>query len=272
MAITALHSAATGLNALSTELDVIANNLANVNTVGFKASRVNFQDLLYIEKKQPGVENPNGDQRPMGLYVGLGVEVSGTDKDFSLGDAMPTGRQLDVYIAGSGFLQVSVEDDRGPRGVAYTRAGNLARNAEGQLVLATDEGRVIEPEITIPDGVPASAITITSDGRVFVTLPGEEEPDEVGQLELATFVNPGGLKEIGENLFVETAASGPPITGEPAEGVFGHIEQGYLEGSNVDTVKELVALIKTQRAFELNGQVIRAADETLQNIANLRRR
>lgn len=272
MATLALHSAATGLNALSTELDVIANNLANVNTTGFKASRVNFQDLLYIEKKQAGVENLNGDERPMGLYVGLGVEVSGTDKDFSLGDALPTNRQLDVYIAGPGFLQVTIEDDRGPQGIGYTRAGNLARNSEGQLVLATDEGRVLEPEIVIPEGVPSSGITITSDGRVLVQIPGEEEPEEVGQIELATFVNPSGLKEIGENLFVQTAASGQPITGEPAQDVFGHLEQGFLEGSNVDPVKELVALIKTQRAFELNGQTIRAADETLQQINNLRRR
>ncbi|MFG0328738.1 MAG: flagellar basal-body rod protein FlgG [Phycisphaerales bacterium] len=272
MAVTALHSAATGLNALSTELDVIANNLANVNTTAFKSSRVNFQDLLYLEKKQPGVENINGDERPIGLYVGLGVEVSGTQKDFTQGDAVATGRELDIMIEGNGFLMVSVEDDLGPDGIAYTRAGNLTRNSEGQVVLATDQGRIVQPEITIDNSVSSSAITITADGQVFVKVDGDADPQLVGQLELAAFINPQGLAEVGENLFVATAASGDAITGTPTEGVFGSINQGFLEGSNVDPVKELVSLIKTQRAFELNGQTVKAADETLQIVNNLRRR
>lgn len=268
MSVTALHSASTGLTALSTELDVIANNLANLNTTGFKASRANFQDLLYIEKKQAGVENLNGDQRPMGLYVGLGTQVSGTQKNFDGGPAQATGRALDILIEGAGFLQVRIEDDRGPDGIGYTRSGNLSINSLGQLVLATDQGRVIEPAITIPEE--ADKISISFDGRVYVSLPGGDV-DNVGQLELATFINPAGLREIGENLFVRTDASGDPITGEPATDSRGRIQQGFLEGSNVEPVRELVQLIKTQRAFELNGQVVRAADEALQQVNQLRR-
>ena len=270
MSVTALHSASTGLAALSTELDVIANNLANLNTVGFKASRVNFQDLFYIEKKQAGVENLNGDQRPMGLYVGLGVEASGTQKTFLEGPAQPTGRPFDLMIQGNGFFQVGIEDDRGPDGIGYTRAGNFTVNSEGQLVLATDQGRILQPEITIPED--AERVSIGADGRVWVQLPGEQDLQEVGQIELAIFINPVGLKEIGENLYVATEASGDPIAGNPGEGAIGRLQQGFLEGSNVEPVTELVNLIKSQRAFELNGQVIRAADDALQQVNNLRRR
>lgn len=269
MAVIALHSAASGLSALSTQLDVIANNLANINTQGFKGSRVNFQDLLYIERKQAGVENVNGDIRPLGLHVGLGTEVSGTHKMFTQGPAEQTGRELDVMIEGIGFLQVSVEDDLGIDGLAYSRAGNLALNADGELVLATDQGRRIEPGITI-DGE-FTNIEFSEDGTVSVMRPGGEI-EEVGQLELASFINPAGLKEVGENLYVETAASGEPTVGTPTENGLGAVQQGFLEGSNVEPVRELVDLIKTQRAFELNGQALRAADEALQQINTLRRR
>ncbi|TVQ31734.1 MAG: flagellar basal-body rod protein FlgG [Phycisphaeraceae bacterium] len=269
MAVTALHSAATGLSALSTNLDIISNNLANVNTQGYKASRANFQDLMYVEKAQPGVENANGDQRPTGLYVGLGVKVSGTQVDFEQGAPLSTGRDLDIAIQGKGFFQVRVEDDRGPGGIAYTRAGNFTLNSEGQIVLANDQGRILEPEIEIPDD--ALGVQITGDGRVYVLQPGEEEPNEVGQIELAVFINPTGLKQVGENLFIETAASGPPIVGEPGIEGRGTIDQGFLEGSNVNPTIELINLIRTQRAFEMNSQSIRAADETLQAVAQLRR-
>jgi len=268
MAVIALDSASSALSALSTQLDVTANNLANVNTDGFKSSRVNFQDLLYVEKAQPGVENANGDERPTGLYVGLGVKESGTQVDFAQGALRRTDRNLDVAIEGTGFFQVQVEDDRGPGGVAYTRAGNFTRNSEGELVLASDQGRRLEPNITIPDD--ASAIEISTNGEVFVLQPGDEEPTSVGQIELAAFVNPAGLKQIGENLFVETGASGPPIVGEPAEDQFGQLRQGFLEASNVDPTRELIELIRTQRAFEMNSQTIRTADETLQAISQLR--
>ncbi len=268
MAAIALHSAATGLSALSTQLDVIANNLANTNTQGFKASRTNFQDLLYMERAQPGAENAAGDRRPTGLYVGLGVKVSGTQVDFQQGAPTPTERPLDLMIDGEGFFQVQVEDDIG-EGLAYTRAGNFAVNEDGEIVLATSEGRRLVPEITIdPD---ATNITISADGRVSVTLPGDNEPDEAGVIEIATFINPAGLRQIGENLYLPSAASGDAVIGEPLEEGRGGILQGFLEASNVDPVKELVFLIKTQRAFELNSQSIQAADEALQTLGQLRR-
>jgi len=267
MAIIALHSASTGLSSLSTELDIIANNLANVNTVGFKASRANFQDLLYLEKAQPGVENANGDQRPTGLFVGLGTKIAGTQLNFEEGPVQPTGRPLDLLVQGDGFFPVSVEDDFG--GLAYTRAGNFTLNAEGEIVLATDQGRRLEPSITVPEG--ATAITISADGIVSVLEPGETEISEIGQIQLATFINPAGLRQIGENLYVPTVASGDPSEGNPREDGRGALQQGMLEGSNVDPVTELVTLIKTQRAFEMNSQVIQAADETLQTVGNLRR-
>jgi flagellar basal-body rod protein FlgG len=264
MASIALQSAASGLSALSTKLDVVANNLANVNTQGFKSSRANFQDLLYVERAQPGVENSNGDQRPTGLFVGLGVQVSGTQVNFAQGAPITTDRPLDLMIEGAGFFQVGIEDGQ----TAYTRAGNLTLNADGELVLATDVGRRLEPNITIPSD--AQSITISGDGRVFVSIAGQPEPQEQGQLQLATFINPAGLNQIGENLFTESSASGPPIVGNPSEDQFGRVLQGRLESSNVDATFELIELIRTQRAFEMNSQAIRAADETLRAVAQLR--
>jgi flagellar basal-body rod protein FlgG len=271
MAIVALHSASTGLSALSTSLDVIANNLANANTDGFKASRANFQDLLYIEKAQPGVENANGDQRPIGLYVGLGTMISGTQIDFRAGPAQNTDRPLDLLIDGEGFFQVEVEDDLSGDGIAYTRAGNFTLNSDRELVLASDQGRRLIPTIQIPEGVPGNLVNIGADGRVSVLEPGQTAPTEVGTIELATFANPTGLRNIGENLYAPSAASGEPAVGEPRTDGRGGLQQGFLEGSNVDPVVELVNLIRTQRAFELNSQSIQAADEALQTIGNLRR-
>jgi flagellar basal-body rod protein FlgG len=268
MAINALQSASSALSALSTGLDVIANNLANVNTQGYKASRANFQDLLYIEKAQPGVENANGDQRPTGLYVGLGVKVSGTQLDFTQGAPIPTERELDLLIDGPGFFKVTVEDDRAEGGVAYTRAGNFTLNSEGQIVLANDQGRVLDPEITVPDD--AIGIQILTTGEVYALFAGDTQ-SQIGNIELAGFINPAGLKQMGENLYGETEASGPPLTGEPAQGGLGIIQQGFLENSNVDPTLELIQLIKTQRAFEMNSQSIRAADEVLQTVTQLRR-
>lgn len=268
MAIIALHSASTGLSALSTALDVIANNLANANTDGFKSSRANFQDLLYAEKAQPGTENANGDQRPTGLFVGLGTKISGTQTNFSQGPAQNTNMPLDLMIEGEGFFQVQVEDSLG-EGIAYTRAGNFVRNAEGEIVLATDQGRRLLPNIQIP--ADATGISISSDGIVSVTVAGETEPQQLETIQLATFINPAGLRPVGENLFIPSAASGEPIVGDPLEDGRGGIRQGFLEGSNVDPVVELVNLIKTQRAFELNSQSVQAADEALQTIGRLRR-
>lgn len=268
MGVIAMHSASSGLKALNTRLDVIANNLANVNTEGFKASRANFEDLLYIERAQPGVENNNGDQRPTGLYVGLGVKVSGTQQDFTLGAPIPSDNPLDLMIEGRGFFQVAVQDDLGAGGVAYTRAGNFVLNSDGELVLGNSDGRRLEPRIQIPDD--ATSVGVDASGRVFAMQPGDTEPQEVGQIELAIFVNPAGLKQIGQNLWVESGASGPPIVGEPGTENFGSVRGNMLEGSNVDPARELIELIRTQRAFEMNSQSIRAADETLRTVSQLR--
>lgn len=267
MAILALQSASTALNALNTKLDVISNNLANTNTEGYKASRANFQDLIYVERAQPGVENAIGDTRPTGLYVGLGVKVSGTQLDFNQGAPISTGRDLDIMVQGLGFFQVQVDDQLG--GTAYTRAGNFTTNEDGELVLANDQGRRLEPSITIPDD--ALSIDISGSGEVYVTTPGNTDVQQVGQIELATFINPEGLRQLGENIYGESTASGPPITGNPAEDNRGSILKGFLESSNVDPTRELIELIRTQRAFEMNSQSIRAADETLRTVAQLRR-
>jgi flagellar basal-body rod protein FlgG len=267
MATLALHSASTGLNALSTELDVIANNLANVNTTAFKSQRVNFEDLIYQHKKQPGVENANGDRSTAGLQVGLGTQISNTQYDFELGSANPTGRELDLYIEGDGFFEVEILSEQGG-GVGFTRAGNFFTNRDGELVLGNSQGPRVVPGITIdPD---AESISIAADGTVNVTN-SDGSISNAGQLQLNTFVNREGIKSIGGNIYVATEASGPAIPGIPGEGALGTLLQGHLESSNVDPVGELVDLIKTQRAFEMNSQTIQAADEVLQVVGNLRR-
>lgn len=269
MAINALQSASSALSALNTALDVSANNLANVNTDGFKGSRVNFQDLLYIERAQPGATNAIGDQRPTGLYVGLGVRVSGTQLDFAPGAPRITNRDLDAMIDGKGFFQVKVEDSLGKGGVAYTRAGNFALNSEGQLVLANDVGRKIEPAIQFPDG--AKDIKIGPDGKVTYVLSGDTTRQEAGTMQIVSFANAAGLKQVGENLYVETEATGAPVVGDPGTDGRGKLVQNFLEASNVDPTRELIDLIRTQRAFEMNSQSIRAADDTLRSVAQIRR-
>ncbi len=269
MAINALHSASSALSALNTSLDVTANNLANMNTSGFKASRANFQDLLYIDRAQPGTTNANQDQRPIGLQVGLGVRVSGTHLDFTQGAAQYTGRPLDLMIEGDGFFEVAVEDSISESGTAYTRAGNLSLNSDGELVLANDQGRRVLPVIQIPPD--ATNISIGNDGVVSVLLEGDTAPQEVGQLNISTFVNPAGLMQKGENIFAATDASGPPNSGVPGADGRGRVKQNFLENSNVDPTRELIELIRTQRAFEMNSQSIRSADESLRTISQLRR-
>ncbi len=266
MAVNALHSASTGLTALSQELDVIANNLANVNTAGFKSFRANFEDLLYQEKMAPGVENDNGDIRPAGLYVGLGTRISNTQINFSQGSPIHTERDLDMMIDGAGFFRVVIPEGEG--GVGYARAGNFFRNPQGALVLGNSNGPILDPPINVPDDFPR--VNVTANGEIYGAR-NDGTQELLGQLELATFVNGAGLKPIGGNLYVETPASGPPIQGAPQEGGFGGILQKFLEASNVDSVNELVSLIKTQRAFEMNSQSIQAADEALRVVSNLRR-
>jgi len=268
MAVSALHSAATGLTALSTEIDVVAHNLANVNTAGFKASRVNFEDLIYQEKAQPGVENANGDQRPAGTFVGLGVDISNTQFDFQQGSLVPSARELDWAVEGNGFFMVDILDDFG-NGIGFTRAGNFFVNSDGDVVLGNSDGPRLDPPINIPQD--ATAVEVSSTGEVSAFIGNDTAATVVGQIELATFINPAGLKPLGGNIFIESDASGPVLQGNPGEANRGLIKQKFIEASNVDPVTELISLIKAQRAFELNSQTIQAADESMSVISNLRR-
>ena len=268
MAITALHSAATGLRALSTRIDVVANNLANAETTAFKRSRVNFEDLYYLAQKQPGTTSANGEISPSGIYVGLGVKVSNTQLDTEQGSMESTGRQLDVGISGQGFFKVKILDTIGD-GFGYTRNGNFFVNKDGDLVLGMGDGYRIEPKINIPKGT--TDVSISQDGLVEVSIAGKTQKQKVGQLEINQFVNPQGLNLLGGGIYTQTDASGPPLQSKPGENGAGQALQGFLESSNVDPVKELVTLIKTQRAFELNSQSIQTADQALQTIGNLRR-
>lgn len=268
MAIAALNSAATGLRALSTKIDVIANNLANAETHAFKRSRANFEDLMYTTIKNPGAANAAGDITPAGIQVGHGVRVSNTQLDFEKGPLESTDRQLDVAINGEGFFRVKIMDGVGD-GTAYTRSGNFFVNPDGDLVLGQRDGPRILPVTTLPANT--IEVNIAEDGNIEAVISGQTDPVNVGRLELTRFINPQGLKSLGGNLFQETVASGAPLTANPGEDGAGSINQGFLEGSNVDPVKELVGLIKTQRSFELNSQSIQTADQALQTVANLRR-
>ncbi len=266
MAITALHSASTGLSALSQELDIISHNLSNANTTGFKSFRANFENLLYQEKVQPGVETGNGEQRPAGLFVGLGTRIANTQPNLEMGNPVPTEGDFDMMIEGQGYFQVQYTADGGA-GTAYTRAGNFLRNVDGDLVLANSDGVFLEPNINIPTG--ATDINIDSTGLLTYKLGGTTQ--EGGQIQLAVFANPAGLKPISGNLYIPTEASGDATVGNPTDDGFGRVLHKYLESSNVDPVKELVSLIKTQRAFEMNSQSIQAADSALETITNMRR-
>lgn len=269
MAIAAMHAAATGMKALDTKLNVVANNLANINTVGFKRSRTNFEDLMYQVRREPGIRDYNDEPIPHGIQVGLGVAVSGTQLMFSPGPVDPSNRKLDLAIEGEGFFQVQTIYN-GQEVTAYTRAGNFVRNANGNLVLANSEGSLLEPPVTIPDDVTEQGIEIANNGQVSVRQAGGQL-DQIGEIRLARFVNSEGLLSIGKNLFIETDASGTPYEGRPLEDGLGGLRQGHLEGSNVEPVRELIDLIFTQRGFELNSQSIQSADEALRVITNLRR-
>jgi flagellar basal-body rod protein FlgG len=268
MAITALYSAATGLRALSTDIDVIANNLSNAETTAFKSSRVNFEDLFYQTLKEPGTTSGNGDISPSGIYVGLGTNISNTQLDLTQGSLENTGRDLDVGIQGNGFFRVKVLSTLGD-GTAYTRNGNFFVNNAGQLVVGMGDGYTLIPPITIPTGV--TSITISQDGVITGLKPGATNPSQIGQITINQFVNPQGLNLLGGSLYQETQSSGPPITSNPGDQGSGELLQNFLESSNVDPVTELVTLIQVQRAFELNSQSIQTADQALQTITNLRR-
>jgi flagellar basal-body rod protein FlgG len=258
-----LWTAASGMQAQTANIDVISNNLANVNTAGFKRSRAEFQDLLYETMRVPGTSAPSGSEIPTGIQIGHGTRPVATQKIFTQGDFQHTENQLDMAIEGQGFFQVTQANGD----IAYSRAGNFKIDSQGRIV--TPDGLLAEPEITIPTD--ATSVTISTDGTVSVLQPGQSQPSDVGHLELARFVNPAGLQSIGRNLFVQTAASGDPTTGTPGEDGFGTIAQGYLEMSNVSVVDEMVNMITAQRAYEINSKAIQAADDMLQAANQLKR-
>ena len=256
----ALWVSKTGLDAQQMRMAVVANNLANVNTTGFKQGRVVFEDLLYAQVKQPGGQTSQDTRLPTGLSFGTGVNIVASEKLFTQGTLDQTGQALDVAINGRGFIQIRRPDGE----LAYTRAGKMNLNDQGELV--TPSGYRIEPVVTIPQG--AQNISIGKDGTVTVKLPGQTAPSQVGTLELVDFINPSGLQAIGENQYVETAASGTPIPGTPGLNGLGTIEQGQLEGSNVNVVNELVNMIETQRAYEMNSKAISTSDQMMQYVNN----
>ncbi len=268
MGIQALYTAATGMKAMDFKLSVTANNLANIETVAFKRSRVNFEDLLYRTLEQPGLRNGLETPLPLGQQVGLGVAVSNTQLDFTQGAFDQTGLPLDMAIEGDGLFQVQAFIDNQEKTV-YTRAGNFTTNSNGEIVLGNTMGARLEPQITIPQD--AVEIAISPQGLVQVRQQGAVEFQDVGQIQLARFINPAGLKQLGKNLYDQTDASGPPIIANPTQDGTGAILANTLELSNVEPVRELVELIRTQRSFELNSQSIQSADQTLQTVNNLRR-
>jgi len=256
----ALWVAKTGLDAQQTRISVISNNLANVNTTGFKRGRAVFEDLLYQNVTQAGGATSQNTESPTGLSTGTGVRVVATEKTFTQGSALPTGNSLDVLIQGRGFIQVLQPDGS----VAYTRDGSFKVDSEGRLVTAS--GYEIQPSITIPNN--AQSITIGLDGTLEATLPGQAAPTSIGTLQLADFINPAGLQPKGQNLYLETAASGSPQVANPGLEGIGTLVQGSLEGSNVNVVEELVSMIETQRAYEMNSKAISTSDQMLQYLNN----
>ena len=261
--IRALFTAATGMTAQQLNIDTVANNLANVNTAGFKRSRVDFQDLLYQTSRMPGSPTVQGADAPTGTQVGGGVRPASTQRIFTQGDFQRTDNPLDLVIEGDGFFQVL----RGDGTTAYTRSGSFRQDANGRVV--NPDGFSLQPEITIPNQ--ATDISVGTDGVVSVILAGNNTPQQVGTIELARFVNPAGLNSIGRNLYLPTAASGTALTGAPGSQGFGTLSQGYVEMSNVKVVEEMVNLITGQRAYEASSKAVQSADEMLQQANNLRR-
>jgi flagellar basal-body rod protein FlgG len=259
--IRSLWIARTGLDAQQTQMDVISNNLANVSTNGFKSSRAVFEDLLYQTLRQPGAQSSQQTQLPSGLQIGTGVRPVATERLFTQGNLQETGNDKDVAIQGSGFFQVLLPDGT----TAYTRDGSFQVDNQGQLV--TSSGYTVQPAITIP--ADALTLTIAKDGTVSVTQPGVTAPVQVGSLQLATFINPAGLESRGENLYMETAASGSPNTNTPGTNGAGTVNQGYVEASNVNVAVELVNMIQTQRAYEINSKAITTSDQMLQKLTQM---
>ena len=259
--INSLWISKTGMQAQQTQLDVISNNMANVSTNGFKRANAVFEDLMYQNLRQVGAADTQQNNLPTGLQVGLGVRTVATARNFTQGSLQQSGNQLDLAINGGGFIQVSMPDGT----TGYTRDGSLQVDGQGQLV--TSSGLQVAGGITIP--AEAQSITVGKDGVVTVKLPGNAQPQQVGTIELAGFVNPAGLEPLGGNMYAETVASGNPINGAPGAGGLGTLMQGYVETSNVNVVQELVTMIQTQRAYEMNSKAIQTSDQMLQRLAQL---
>ncbi|MGE0557195.1 MAG: flagellar basal-body rod protein FlgG [Burkholderiales bacterium] len=259
--IRSLWISKTGLDAQQTQMDVIANNLANVSTNGFKRARAVFEDLLYQTLRQPGAQSSQQSQLPTGLQLGTGVKPVATARIFTQGNLQQSGNPLDIAIQGNGFFQVLMPDGT----TAYTRDGSFQVDSQGQLVTAS--GFAVQPAITIPAN--ALSVTIGRDGVVSVLRAGSPTPSQVGALQLASFTNPAGLQSFGENLYIETASSGTPSANTPGTNGLGLLNQGYVETSNVNVVEELVAMIQTQRAYEINSKSISTSDQMLQRLTQL---
>ncbi len=259
--IRSLWIAKTGLDAQQTQMDVISNNLANVSTNGFKRSRAVFEDLLYQTIRQPGAQSSQQTQVPSGLQIGTGVRPVAAERIHTQGNLQQTGNQLDVAIQGAGFLQVLMPDGT----TAYTRDGSMQSNSQGQLVTAN--GFAIQPAITIPAN--STSVTIGLDGVISVLQQGSTAPVQVGSMQLATFINPAGLQSVGSNLYQETASSGTPNTTVPGTNGSGTLNQSFVETSNVNVVEEMVNMIQTQRAYEINSKAITASDQMLQKLTQM---
>jgi flagellar basal-body rod protein FlgG len=256
-----LWIAKTGLDAQQTQLDVVSNNLANVSTNGFKRSRAVFEDLLYQTLRPAGAQSSQQTQVPEGLQVGTGVRMVATARLHTQGNLQQTANQLDIAVSGSGFLQIQMPDGT----TAYTRDGSLHMDAQGQLV--NSNGYALSPAITIPANT--QSITVAPDGTISVTQQGSSTPVQVGSIQLANFINPAGLQALGQNVYAETAASGTAATGTPGSNGLGTVNQGFVETSNVNVVEEMVSMIQTQRAYEINSKAIQASDQMLQKLSQL---
>lgn len=260
--IKSLNTAASGMAAQQSNMDVIANNIANVSTNGFKKSRAEFEDLIYHTAKEPGAATGMNSVSPNGVQTGLGVRTAAIQKDFDSGQAVVTKNALDLQIEGSGFFQVLTPDGQ----VAYTRDGAFKKDPNGRLI--DKNGNVLQPEITIPPGV--KGLDIGANGEVKVIQGLSDTPQTVGQIDIVNFVNPAGLKALGKNLFSQTPSSGQPVTTRPGLNGSGYLAQGQIEASNVNIVDEMVNMITAQRAYETNSKVIQASDQMLQSINNMR--
>jgi len=259
--INSLQIAKTGMTAQQTQLDVIAHNLANVATAGFKRGTALFEDLIYQNLRQVGGNTADNAQLPTGLHIGLGVRTVATARTYSQGNLQQTDNNLDVAINGNGFFRIQLPDGS----VAYTRDGSFKLNNQGQIV--TNQGYLLVDSPTVPEN--ARSLTIGKDGQITVLVPGQAQPQVIGQITLANFINPAGLEPMGQNLFMESQASGAPNEGTPGAEGFGQLMQGFLESSNVNVVQELVNMIQTQRAYELNSKAVTTSDQMLQRLTQL---